>query len=95
MALEKTVSIDKIEVVDIGIVQVRAKTVITEDGQEISTTFHRSIIVPGQDTSDQDARVKAICAVVHTPDVIAKYQEREAQKQAEMKALQDAINAGA
>jgi hypothetical protein len=73
MALEKTQIVDRIEVVESGIVQVRTKTSIMEDGNQISETFHRHIVAPGDDYSSQDARVKAICAATHTASVIAAY----------------------
>ena len=74
MALTKEVVIDKIEVTENGVVQVRQATKIIEDGNEISKTYHRWTIAPGQDYSDQPDNVKAICAVAHTPAVIAAYQ---------------------
>ena len=74
MTLEKVVSVDLIEVVENGSVQVRTKTAIKEDGIEISSKFHRHVVVPGADYSAEDAKVQAICAAVHTPEVIAAYQ---------------------
>ena len=71
--LEKIISVDLIEVVENGSVQVRTKTAIMEDGKQISGTFHRHVVVPGNDYSSVDARVKAICAAVHTDKVIAAY----------------------
>jgi len=73
MALEKVVTADLIEVIANGIIQVRTRTSIMEDGTEISSTFHRHVVAPGDDYSDQDARVKAICAATHTASVIAAY----------------------
>jgi len=73
MALEKVVSVDLIEVVESGVVQVRTKTAIKEDGVEISSKFHRHVVVPGADVSGEDAKVQAICAATHTADVIAAY----------------------
>ena len=72
--LEKIVSVDLIEVIENGSLQVRTKTAIKEDGVEISSKFHRHIVVPGADTSGEDAKVQAICAAVHTTEVIAAYQ---------------------
>ena len=72
--LEKIVSVDLIEVVENGTIQVRTKTAIMEDGKQISGAFHRHVVVPGADYSQEDAKVKAICAAVHTADVIATYQ---------------------
>lgn len=73
MALEKVTSVDLIEVVENGTLQVRTKTSIKEDGVEISSSFHRHVVAPGDDYSAEDARVKAICAALHTPQVIAAY----------------------
>ena len=74
MALEKIQIVDRIEVIENGCVQVRTNTAITEDGKQISGTFHRHVVTPGADYSAEDARVQAICAATHTADVIAAYQ---------------------
>jgi hypothetical protein len=78
MALEKVISVDLIEVVENGAVQVRAKTAILEDGKQISGTFHRHVVAPGDDYSKQDARVKAICAATHTAAVVVAYKAAQA-----------------
>jgi hypothetical protein len=72
--LEKVISVDLIEVVENGTIQVRTKTAIMENGEQISGAFHRHVVVPGADYSAEDAKVQAICAAVHTPEVIATYQ---------------------
>tara|TARA_R110000868_G_scaffold68011_2_gene201317 strand:+ start:454 stop:696 length:243 start_codon:yes stop_codon:yes gene_type:complete len=74
MAIKKIISVDLIEVVESGAVQVRTKTDILEDGKQISGTFHRHVVAPGDDYSNEDARVKAICAATHTAAVVAAYQ---------------------
>ena len=71
--LEKVVSVDLIEVVENGVIQVRTKTAIMEDGKQISGTFHRHVVAPGADYAGEDARVKAICKATHTTEVIAAY----------------------
>ena len=73
MALEKVTTVDLIEVVENGCIQVRTKTSIKEDGVEISGKFHRHIVVPGADVSGEDAKVQAIAASIHTAEVIAAY----------------------
>ena len=73
MALEKKIVVDLIEVVENGCVQVRTKTAIMEDGKEISSSFHRHVVAPGDDYSAEDARVKAICAATHTQSVVDAY----------------------
>ena len=79
MALTKEVVIDKVEVVENGIVQVRQVTRIMEDGNQLSSSYHRWTLTPGQDVSDQESKVQAVCNAVWTPEVIAAY---EAQRQA-------------
>ena len=79
MALEKVISVDLIEIVENGSIQVRTKTAIKEDGVEISSKFHRHVVAPGDDYSAEDARVQAICAATHTAGVIAAYQASVAQ----------------
>ena len=73
MALEKVQIVDRIEVVESGVVQVRTKTAIIEDGKQISGSFHRHVVAPGDDYSAEDARVKAICKATHTAAVVTAY----------------------
>ena len=72
--LEKKVVVDLIETLENNMVQVRTKTAILEDGKEISSKFHRHVVAPGDDYSQEDAKVQAICAAVQTTDVIAAYE---------------------
>jgi hypothetical protein len=72
--LEKQTIVDLIEVVENGTLNVRTCTRIIEDGKQLSSAFHRHVVAPGDDYSAEDAKVQAICAVVHTPEVIAAYQ---------------------
>lgn len=74
MALTERTEEDKIEIVgQYKHVQVRTATIIERDGVEISRSFHRHVIAPGDDTSEESAEVQAICAVVHTQAVIDAY----------------------
>ena len=73
MVLKKVEIVDRIEVVENGTIQVRTKTAIKEDGVEISSKFHRHVVVPGADVSGEDAKVQAIAASIHTAGVIAAY----------------------
>lgn len=73
MSLIKEIVVDKIEVLENGCVQVRTKTAILEDGKQISGTFHRHVVAPGDDYSAEDARVKAICKATHTAAVVTAY----------------------
>jgi hypothetical protein len=73
MSLEKVTLVDLIEVIENGSIQVRTKTAIKEDGVEISSKFHRHVVVPGAEVSGEDAKVQAIAASIHTAEVIAAY----------------------
>jgi hypothetical protein len=72
--LEKVTVVDRIEVVESGAVQVCTNTFIMENGKQITSDFYRHVIAPGDDYSAETLRVQAICAAVHTPEVIATYQ---------------------
>lgn len=78
--LEKITTVDRIEVLENGSVQVRTKTAITEDGKQISGTYHRHSISPGDAYANEEARVQAICAAAHTAEVIATYKATNAAK---------------
>ncbi len=74
MALTKSVVIDKIEIVgEFKAVQVRTATVVSEDGTELSRSYHRHVISAGDDYSSEDAEVQAVCAAVHTDEVVDAY----------------------
>ena len=80
MALEKIEVVDRIEVLENGCVQVRTKTAIMEDGQQISGSYHRHVVAPGDDYAAEDARVKAICKATHTAAVVSAYKAAQEQK---------------
>ena len=76
MALTKTAVNDKIEVITINgykAVQVRAATIISEDGVELSRKFNRHVVMPDADLSAEDADVAEICTPVFTDAVKAAY----------------------
>ena len=74
MTLASTNTIDKIEVLENGVIQVRQAEIITKDGNEIARNFSRWVLSPGDDVSTQDDKVKAIATAVWTPEVISAYQ---------------------
>jgi len=78
--LEKQIVVDLIEAIENGCVQVRICTRIIEDGKQISGTFHRHVVAPGDDYSAEDARVQAICAATHTDEVIAAYKAAQTKE---------------
>jgi hypothetical protein len=86
MALTKVTVVDKIEVLELGQVQVRTATKVMEDGVELSSSFHRHVLNPSiksddtwadTDISGEDARVQAIATATWTSAVKTAYQEME------------------
>ena len=74
MAITKRTEEDKIEVVgDFKHIQVRTATVIKEDGVEISRSFHRHVVAPDSDSSNESADVKAMVAQFHTDAIKTAY----------------------
>ncbi len=69
MALTERIEIGSIEVLPTGQIQVRTDTIIERDGEEISRTYHRHVVNPDSDTSNEDQRVKDVANTVHTPAV--------------------------
>ena len=75
MVLSKVITEDKIEICgEYKAVQVRTCTKVLEDGVELSSGYHRHVVTAGQDYSGESAEVQAICAVVHTAEVVAAYE---------------------
>ena len=79
MALTKQTVVDQITVTENGIILYREATRIMEDGTELSKTYHRSTLTPGQDLTGRPANVAAICNVAWTAEVVAAYQAAQAQ----------------
>ncbi len=74
MALTEKTIVDKVELVQSNHIQVRTANIIERDGVEVTRTFHRHVLSPGDDVSGQDPKVQAIANAVWTPEVIAAYQ---------------------
>ena len=73
MALEKTNEIGEIIVGANSVLSVRTDTVIRDDGNENSRSFHRHVVVPTDDISGEDARVQAVANSLWTDEVKAAY----------------------
>ena len=71
--IEKTI-IDKIEVIETNSIQVRTATIIEKDGTELTRTFHRHVLAPGADLTNEDPKVQAIANAIWTEEIIAAYQ---------------------
>ena len=74
MALTEDSIVDSIDVIPDGQIQVRRANRVFRDGVEISKSYHRHVVAPGDDLSKEDSRVADIGAVVHTAEVIAAYE---------------------
>ena len=80
MAIEKVKVIDQITVTENGIILYREATKIIEDGKELTKTYHRTSLTPGQDLSGQPAQVVAIANTAWTPEVVSAYQAMLAEQ---------------
>jgi hypothetical protein len=74
MALTERNIIDKIEILENGIIQVRQANIVERDGIEIAKTYHRWTLAPGQDLTDQQQKVIDVANAVWTEEVISAYQ---------------------
>ncbi len=79
MALTKSTKTDRIEVLEMGQLQVRTATIVDEDGVEISRTFHRHVLEPGADTTGEAQRVQDVAAATWTAEVVADWEAFIAQ----------------
>ena len=80
MSLTKTTTVDQITVTENGIILYREATRIMEDGKELSKTYHRSSLTPGQDLTGVPANVVAHCNTAWTAEVVAAYQAAQAER---------------
>ena len=71
--LKKQTIIDRIEVMQDQTVAVRYLVTITEDGLPFAEQVKGNYFKPGDDYSAEDDKVKSVCALIHTPEVIAAY----------------------
>ena len=70
---DKQTVVDRIEVLADHTVAVRYLVTVTEDGKPFAEQVKGNYFKPGDDYSAEDAKVQAICAMVHTADVIEAY----------------------
>ena len=84
MALTKEVVIDKIEVLEMGDIQVRTATRILEDGVQLSQSYSRNVFVPchkigetwaDTDISGEDASIQAQANAKWTSSVKTAFKE--------------------
>lgn len=75
-------TIDSINVTEAGYIEVRRADKVFRDDEEIAKTYHRHVLVPGDDLSEQDPKVVAVATAVWTPEVVAAYQASVAEAMA-------------
>ena len=82
MAFSKVIAEDRIEVLELGQLQVRTKTTVLEDSVALSSSFHRHVVVPctyngsawvDTDVSGESARVQALATATWTDATVAAY----------------------
>ena len=82
MAITKETQIGKIEVVGkYKSVQVRTDTVVMEDSEELSRKYHRHVLHPDADISNEHSEVQAVCNAVWTDQVKADYETFKAEQE--------------
>jgi hypothetical protein len=74
MALTEKIEIDRIEIVQDWNIQVRQATTIEKDGVLVSKTFHRWVLNPDSDISNQEQKVQDICNTAWTEEVRSAYE---------------------
>ena len=82
--LEKKITFDQ-SITELGHIQVRRITRIMEDGVEIGKQYHRHVVSPGDDFTNEDERTKKIAGVVHTTKVIKDYKDKIKEQEKETK----------
>ena len=80
MSLTKSTAVDQITVTENGTILYREATRIMEDGKQLSQTYHRSSLTPGQDLTGVPANVVAHCNTAWTEEVVAAYQAAQTER---------------
>ena len=88
MALTKK-RLYQVEITETDHVQVRTNTQILEDGEVISSAYHRHVIAPGQDASGEKGKVRRAVAAAHVATAVALHQAQQAVNQARRAVEQD------
>jgi hypothetical protein len=86
MTLKEKIEIDRIEIVEHGVIQVRQATVIEKDGEQVARSFHRWVLTPDMDISGQEQKVQSIANAAWTDEVKAAYETFKAEQAARMTA---------
>ena len=82
MTLEKKVTQDKVEIIatgDFKVIQVRTKTAIIEDGTELSSSYHRHVVMPTDDLTAESDEITAIANALFTQAMKDAYTASQAE----------------
>ena len=74
---EKQIVIDRIEILADHTVAVRYVVTVLEDGKPFADQVKGNYFKPGDDYSQEDAKVQSVCALIHTPEVVTAYKEAQ------------------
>lgn len=74
--LEKITTLDLIEILESGQLQVRLATRVFDDGVELGKTYTRYVLSPGDSLEGQPQRIIDITSVLWTDEVISAYQDK-------------------
>lgn len=78
MAINKTVVLGKIEILQDGVVLLRTDAVYDEDGVEVGRRYQRRTLTPGQDVALEPLKIRQLTQIFWTAAVIAAYQAKVA-----------------
>ena len=76
--LTTKLTIDLIEVMQNDVIRGRVKTSVLSNDVQIAESFEHRVIAPGNDYSNENAKVQAICELIHTSESIAVYEAAQA-----------------
>ena len=77
-----TTAVDQVRTLSNGVINVRKATTTISGGVVVSKTYHRHVVVPGEDYSNEDSAVRTAAASAHTSGVVAAYEAATAAAQA-------------
>jgi len=77
MALEKVITYDYEIRGEYKHIQERTKTAIVEDGNELSSSYHRRVLTPDMDVSSESDEIKGMATALWTDEVKAAWAEKQ------------------
>ena len=78
MALVKKVTYDYEVRGEYKHIQERQKTAIMEDGNELSSSYHRRVLTPDMDVSGESDEIKGMASALWTDEVKTAWAEKQA-----------------